>query len=189
MAAYLVTSAAPPRLRRLGESHVRAREQLYIGGKWVAPSGRGSIGVIDAATEETIGRIPSGNEENVDRAVQAAARAFPGWAATPVAERARWLERIKEGLASRAEEIATTISAEVGSPIAKARRAPECAIDPPAACSSHATMVASEGVPVHKSGFGLLLAFASCSAVYFSWASSLARIAAFSEIQCRTGAY
>ncbi len=119
----------------------------------------------------------------------AAARAFPGWAATPVAERARWLERIKEGLASRAEEIATTISAEVGSPIAKARRAPECAIDPPAACSSHATMVASEGVPVHKSGFGLLLAFASCSAVYFSWASSLARIAAFSEIQCRTGAY
>ncbi len=121
MAAYLVTSAAPPRLRRLGESHVRAREQLYIGGKWVAPSGRGSIGVIDAATEETIGRIPSGNEEDVDRAVQAAARAFPGWSATPVAERARWLERLKEGLAARAEEIATTISAEVGSPIAMAR--------------------------------------------------------------------
>ena len=121
MAAYLVTSAAPPRLRRLGESHVRAREQLYIGGKWVAPSGRGSIGVIDAATEETIGRIPSGNEEDVDRAVQAAARAFPGWSATPVAERARWLERLKEGLDARAEEIATTISAEVGSPIAMAR--------------------------------------------------------------------
>src|SRR5713101_7760156 len=121
MAAYLVTSAAPPRLRRLGESHVRAREQLYIGGKWVAPSGRGSIGVIDAATEETIGRIPSGNEEDVDRAVQAAARAFPGWSATPVAERARWLERLKEGRAARAEEIATTISAEVGSPIAMAR--------------------------------------------------------------------
>jgi len=121
MAAYLVTSAAPPGLRRLGESHVRAREQLYIGGKWVAPSGRGSIGVIDAATEETIGTVPSGNEEDVDRAVQAAARAFPGWSATPVAERARWLERLKEGLAARAEEIATTISAEVGSPIAMAR--------------------------------------------------------------------
>ncbi len=100
---------------------MRAREQLYIGGKWVAPSGRGSIDVIEAATEEVIGRIPSGNEEDVDRAVQAAARAFEGWAATPVAERARWLERLKEGLAARADEIATTISAEVGTPITVAK--------------------------------------------------------------------
>jgi len=100
---------------------MRAHEQLYVGGKWVAPSGRGIIDVIDAATEEPIGRIPSGNEEDVDRAVQAAARAFPQWAATPVADRARFLERIKEGLAARAEEIATTISAEVGSPITMAK--------------------------------------------------------------------
>ena len=100
---------------------MRAREQLYIGGKWVAPSGRGSIDVIDAATEEVVGRIPSGNEEDVDRAVQAAARAFESWAATPVAERARWLERLKEGLAARAEEIASTISAEVGTPITVAK--------------------------------------------------------------------
>jgi len=100
---------------------MRVHEQLYVGGKWVAPSGRGTIDVIDAATEEPIGRIPSGNEEDVDRAVQAAARAFPQWAATPVADRARFLERIKEGLAARAEEIATTISAEVGSPITMAK--------------------------------------------------------------------
>ncbi len=100
---------------------MRAREQLYIDGRWVAPSGRGSIDVIDASTEEIVGRIPSGNEEDVDRAVQAAARAFEGWAATPVAERARWLERLKEGLAARAEEIATTISAEVGTPITVAK--------------------------------------------------------------------
>jgi len=100
---------------------VRAREQLYIGGKWVAPSGRGSIEVIDAATEEPIGSVPRGDEEDVDRAVQAAARAFESWSATPVAERARWLERLKEGLAARAEEIATTVCGEVGSPIAMAR--------------------------------------------------------------------
>ena len=100
---------------------MRAREQLYIGGKWVAPSGRGSIEVIDAATEEPIGSVPRGDEEDVDRAVQAAARAFESWSATPVAERARWLERLKEGLAARAEEIATTVCGEVGSPIAMAR--------------------------------------------------------------------
>ena len=100
---------------------MRAREQLYIGGKWVASSGRGSIEVIDAATEEPIGSVPRGDEEDVDRAVQAAARAFESWSATPVAERARWLERLKEGLAARAEEIATTVCGEVGSPIAMAR--------------------------------------------------------------------
>src|SRR6267154_4410843 len=100
---------------------MRSHEQLYIGGKWVAPSGRGSIEVIDAATEEPIGRIPDGNEDDVDRAVKAASAAFGAWAATPPAERARFLDRIKEGLAARAEEIATTISAEVGSPITVAK--------------------------------------------------------------------
>jgi len=100
---------------------MRSHEQLYIGGKWVAPSGRGSVDVIDAATEEPVGRIPDGNEEDVDRAVKAASAALPGWAATPPAERARFLDRIKEGLAARAEEIATTISAEVGSPITMAK--------------------------------------------------------------------
>jgi betaine-aldehyde dehydrogenase len=100
---------------------MRSHEQLYIGGKWVAPSGRGSIDVIDAATEEPAGRIPDGNEDDVDRAVKAAAAAFGAWAATPPAERARFLDRIKEGLAARAEEIAATISAEVGSPITMAK--------------------------------------------------------------------
>jgi len=103
------------------EAMMRSHEQLYIGGKWVAPSGRGSVDVIDAATEEPVGRIPDGNEEDVDRAVKAASAALPGWAATPPAERARFLDRIKEGLAARAEEIATTISAEVGSPITMAK--------------------------------------------------------------------
>jgi acyl-CoA reductase-like NAD-dependent aldehyde dehydrogenase len=97
------------------------REQLYIGGTWVSPSGRGTIDVIDAATEEPVGRIPDGNEADVDRAVKAASAALPAWAATPPAERARFLDRIKEGLAARAEEIATTISAEVGSPITMAK--------------------------------------------------------------------
>ena len=100
---------------------MRVHEQLFIGGKWVAPSGRGTIDVIDAATEEPVGRIPQGNEEDVDRAVKAAAAASESWAATPPAERARLLDRIKEGLAARAEEIATIISAEVGTPITIAK--------------------------------------------------------------------
>src|SRR4051812_48481269 len=100
---------------------MRVHERFFIDGTWVAPSGSGTIDVIEASTEEPVGRIPSGDEVDVDRAVNAAARAFEGWAATPPAERARFIERIKDGLAARADEIAAIISAEVGTPISVAK--------------------------------------------------------------------
>src|SRR4051812_4987436 len=100
---------------------MRVHERFFIDGAWVAPSGSGTIDVIEASTEEPVGRIPSGDEVDVDRAVNAAARAFEGWAATPPVERARFIERIKEGLAARADEIAAIISAEVGTPISVAK--------------------------------------------------------------------
>jgi acyl-CoA reductase-like NAD-dependent aldehyde dehydrogenase len=101
--------------------NVRVHEQLYIDGNWVAPLGKGAIDVINAASEEVMGRVPKGGEQDVDRAVRAAAAAFPGWAATPVEERARHLERLKDGLAARADDIARTIAGEVGTPIAIAK--------------------------------------------------------------------
>src|SRR5947209_3249732 len=123
MAAFMVakvirparlSSTRRPRQDAAPEVPMRIQERFFVDGNWVAPSGSGTIDVIEAATEEPIGRIPSGDEEDVDRAVKAAARAFEGWAATPPVERARFIERIKEGLAARADEIAATISAEVG---------------------------------------------------------------------------
>src|SRR5256885_8268577 len=116
--------AAPANRHRFAptpEVPMRVQERFFIDGSWVAPSGSGTIDVIDASTEEPVGRIPSGDDADVDRAVQAAARAFEAWAATPPAERARFIERIKEGLAARADEIAATISAEVGTPISVAK--------------------------------------------------------------------
>ncbi len=96
-------------------------ERLYIGGEWVLPAGDGAIDVVNASTEEVMGQVPRGSEEDVERAVRAASGAFETWAATPVPDRARHLERLAEGLRARAEETATTIACEVGSPIAFAR--------------------------------------------------------------------
>ncbi len=96
-------------------------EKLFIGGKWVPPVGNGAIEVVNASTEEVMGQVPRGSEEDVERAVQAASAAFEPWAATSVPDRARYLERLAEGLRARAEEIATTIACEVGSSIAFAR--------------------------------------------------------------------
>ena len=100
---------------RAGETIVRDR--LYIGGEWVEPAGSGTIEVIDSATEEVMGTIPEGTAADVDRAVTAAAAALPGWAATPVAERARLLGEIAAALHARSGELAALIAREVGMPL------------------------------------------------------------------------
>ncbi len=95
---------------------MKAYENLYIDGEWVPSSGTGSIDVIDSATEEVIGRVPQGTAADVDKAVAAAKAAFETWSVTPVDVRAKYLRDIGAALTARFEDIATTISGEVGSP-------------------------------------------------------------------------
>lgn len=93
------------------------RDKIYIDGGWVPSSGAGIHEVVDSNTEEVIGKVPEGTVDDVDHAVQAAVEAFPGWSSTPVDERAKLLDRVAEGLGARADEIAATISQEVGMPV------------------------------------------------------------------------
>ena len=78
------------------------RDRLYIDGQWVVPGGTATIDVVNAATEEVLGRVPDGTTEDVDRAVAAARRAFAEWAATDRDERAKYLGLIGEGLQAQA---------------------------------------------------------------------------------------
>jgi aldehyde dehydrogenase (NAD+) len=102
------------------EQHVR--DKLFIGGQWVDPASSETIEVINPATEEPMGSVPAGTPEDVDRAVAAAREAFDGWAATPRERRAELLAAIAAGLEERADEIAATISAELGMPLKLSRR-------------------------------------------------------------------
>jgi aldehyde dehydrogenase (NAD+) len=96
----------------------KAFEHFYIDGQWQKPSSADTIPVHSASTEEVIARIPRGTKEDVDRAVAAARRAFDaGWGYTTTAERAEWLRKLAAALESRVQDIATTISQEVGMPI------------------------------------------------------------------------
>jgi len=79
------------------------------------------IEVVNPATETVIATVPHGTADDVDRAVAAATAAFPAWAATDPAERAAVVRRIAAGLQARSEEIAATISADMGAPISFAR--------------------------------------------------------------------
>ena len=96
---------------------MEVRDKLYIDGAWVPSTGTGTIEVFDSNTEEPIGTIPEGTAEDVDRAVNAAAAAFESWSGVSHEERAKLLARAAEGLAARTDELAETISKEVGMPI------------------------------------------------------------------------
>jgi len=96
---------------------IQAHDQIFVDNEWVPSSGHDWIDVVNPATEETIGRVIRGTAADVDRAVQAAARAFPAWAQTPVDDRAAALRRLAELIEAKADELTPLIVSEVGQPI------------------------------------------------------------------------
>ena len=93
----------------------------YVAGTWVPSASDEAVDVINPATEEVIDQVPAGHPADVDAAVEAARAAFGGWAATPVAERARYLEAIRQLLEDRAGPLAEVITADLGAPLAFSR--------------------------------------------------------------------
>jgi acyl-CoA reductase-like NAD-dependent aldehyde dehydrogenase len=96
---------------------VKDHDKLYIDGQWVPSTGTGSIDVVNASTEEVMGRIPDGTAEDVDRAVAAAKAAFDSWSQTSPAERGKFVQGLADALGARNQEIAETICGEVGMPM------------------------------------------------------------------------
>ncbi|MEU1895307.1 aldehyde dehydrogenase family protein [Streptomyces pristinaespiralis] len=99
---------------------MKAHDGMYIGGRWRPAAAPETIAVVDPADEQVIAHVPAGTAEDVDAAVRAARAAFPGWAATPPAERARYIAALRDELARRVEEIAQTVTSELGAPPALA---------------------------------------------------------------------
>jgi acyl-CoA reductase-like NAD-dependent aldehyde dehydrogenase len=77
--------------------------------------------VVNPATEEVVGEVPSGDAQDVERAVAAAKAAFPEWAATDTEARAAILARAASLIEERAKELAAVLTSEQGKPIAEAR--------------------------------------------------------------------
>lgn len=94
----------------------------YINGTWSASADPGGIDVVNPADQAVIDRVPAGHQADVDDAVRAARSAFEGWAATPVAERAQRIDAARQLLEERADAVAATISADMGSPLTFARK-------------------------------------------------------------------
>src|SRR5579863_436411 len=97
--------------------------QFYVDGKWVSPIHARDFPVVNPATEEPIATISLGSAADVDRAVTAAERAFELYSETTVDDRLRFLRRVIEVYKDRIEEMAETISLEMGSPLRLSRAA------------------------------------------------------------------
>ncbi|GCD46951.1 aldehyde dehydrogenase family protein [Streptomyces paromomycinus] len=97
---------------------MKQHDAMYIDGSWRPAAGPDTIDVVNPADERVIGTVPAGTAEDIDAAVRAARAALPGWARTAPAERAARLTALRDQLAGRAREIAETITAELGAPLA-----------------------------------------------------------------------
>src|SRR5262245_17613424 len=97
--------------------------QFYIDGKWVAPTTPNDFPVTNPANEDNIAVISLGTAADVDKAVAAARRAFETFAETTREERLDLLQRIIAAYQARYDEMAETISLEMGAPIWLSRAA------------------------------------------------------------------
>ncbi len=93
-------------------------DELYIGGRWQAPSTGQRLSVISPHTEQSIGETPEAAPEDVDKAVTAARKAFDEgpWPRLSVSERMEKIERLAAIYLAETDAIADLITAEMGSP-------------------------------------------------------------------------
>jgi acyl-CoA reductase-like NAD-dependent aldehyde dehydrogenase len=99
-------------------TEVRSFDKVFIGGRWVAPSGSGTLDVISPITEERLASIPETTTADIDAAVAAARTAFDEgpWPRMSPAERAGYLVRIGEEIGKRLPAMEASFTEEIGAP-------------------------------------------------------------------------
>src|SRR6266542_3337871 len=95
--------------------------QMLIGGELVGTQGGKTIPVRNPANGEVVGEVPRGTAADVDAAVSAAAKAYPGWASTPGSKRAHLMHEAARKMHEVVDEVAKLLSLEQGKPLAHAK--------------------------------------------------------------------
>ena len=90
--------------------------RMFIDGDLADAADGATTAVINPATEEEIAQVPAGSEEDVDRAVAAAKRAFDEWSQTTPAERSTMLWKLAQKVEDNAAELSALESTNVGKP-------------------------------------------------------------------------
>ncbi len=91
--------------------------QQFIGGRFVDSASGKTLDVLNPARDEVIARVPASEEEDVDRAAEAAAAAFASWRNTTPQERSLILLKIADAMEARADELGRLESRNAGKPV------------------------------------------------------------------------
>src|SRR5918997_5871225 len=91
------------------------------GGHWAPASSSEALDVVNPATDEVLARVPLSSAADLDAAVRAAREALPAWRAVPVIARAQKLFALREALDARREDLARSVTTEMGKTLADAR--------------------------------------------------------------------
>jgi malonate-semialdehyde dehydrogenase (acetylating) / methylmalonate-semialdehyde dehydrogenase len=93
----------------------------YIAGSWTPAQTSETLAVENPATGETLARVPLSSAADLDAAVRAARKVLPAWRQVSVIERARRLFELREMLDARREDLAQSVTTEMGKTIGDAR--------------------------------------------------------------------
>jgi len=95
------------------------RQELFIGGEWKQGNGSETQEIVNPATGKVIAHMPKGTDEDVNRAVAAARKAFDGgWSDTTPRERSERMLKLADAIEANADELAQIESENVGKPLA-----------------------------------------------------------------------
>jgi succinate-semialdehyde dehydrogenase/glutarate-semialdehyde dehydrogenase len=97
------------------------RQQCYVDGAWIDADTGGKVDVTNPATGAVIGTVPNLGAAETRRAIEAAAKAFPAWAARTAKDRAAILRRWQDLMLANADDLAVLMTAEQGKPLAEAK--------------------------------------------------------------------
>jgi malonate-semialdehyde dehydrogenase (acetylating)/methylmalonate-semialdehyde dehydrogenase len=113
----------------------------YVGGAWTPSAATQALDVLNPASGEPLARVPLSVAADVDAAVAAARAALPAWRDVNVIERARRLFRLRELLVAHADDLAASVTREMGKTLVDARAEVGRAIEMvEAACAIPTTM-------------------------------------------------
>ena len=97
------------------------RQACHVGGKWIEADDGATTTVRNPATGAVLGTVPAFGAAETDRAIAAAASAFPAWRALLAKERAAILRRLFTLMIDNTEDLALIMTAEQGKPLAESR--------------------------------------------------------------------
>ncbi len=97
------------------------RQQCYFDGQWLDARSGGTKQVTNPATGAVLGTVPSMGADETRSALEAAAAAFPAWAARTAKDRSMLLRRWHDLMLANADDLAILMTAEQGKPLAEAK--------------------------------------------------------------------